>query len=185
MNDAGKIIKNTSLSGPKVEQPDYVNFILHPLRQDYRKETSIAVFVLNPKGRYCDPFDNMQHVYDILTKRGYTRLYMMHLFPRIGDLNLLIKNPGESLFAEQSDRRITEIMPDVSKAFLAYGDPVNQQVERLITQRLQVVKMLAVASAPNVGFFRFGELSSAGHPKSMNEIHENDVEVPHDLSRML
>jgi hypothetical protein len=185
MDDTGINIKNASLSESEVGQPDYVNFILHPLRQDYHKESSIAVFSLNPKEKYGDAFDNMKHVHDVLIKKGFTRLYIMHLFSRVGDLNLLIKNPAEPLFTKRSDRVITEIMPDVSKAFLAYGDPADQQVEQLITQRLQVVKRLVEASAPNVGFFRFGELSSAGHPKSMNEIHENDLEIPHDLSRML
>jgi hypothetical protein len=151
----------------------HIRGTLHPIVQYYTKETTIAVFCLNPVSVLAKP---PERVFEILRARGYTRLYVLYLFSRIGDFSELSNMPIDELIHQRCDEVIEEIIPDVSKVFFAYGEPPSKDAAWIINERATTVKNIILKIKPGEPILKFGELSRDGNPKSLRDLQSDDIE---------
>jgi hypothetical protein len=156
-----------------IENKKHIRGRLHPIVQEYTKETTIGVFCLNPKSVIEKPHER---IFDILSSRGYTRLYVLYFFSRIGDFSELLNMPTRELIHERTNELIKEIIPDVNKVFFAHGTPSSQKAEQIINERVEEVKQLIFQIKPKEAILKFGELNRNGYPKRLNDIQSNDIE---------
>ncbi len=161
------------MSKTDLKNKKHVRWVLYPLVEDYTVETTLAVYYLNPSSYlYKVPND----IRKILKTRGYTRLYVLYLFSRIGKFTEICDKPIDKLIAQECNEAINQIIPDVEKIFFMYGEPANKKIMELITQRSAEVRKRILDIKPNTNFFYFGKLSESGFPKKMKELKEEDAE---------
>jgi hypothetical protein len=151
----------------------HISWTLFPLVCDYTVETTLAVYCLNPPSLSYRVSENIR---EILTTRGYTRLYVLYLFSRIGEFAEICGKPIEELIDKKCNELIGEIIPDVGKIFFAYGEPANKTILKLITQRSAEVQKRILNIKSNTDFFHFGKLSEQGFPKILDELKAEDIE---------
>ncbi len=156
-----------------IESKKHIHGVLIPLIQEFTVESTIAVYSLNP----IHPLHTAsQQVKVILRSKGYTRLYVLYLFSRVGDFTEFYDLPIEELVSPKYNTYIDSIIPDVSKVFFNYGHLANQRIEQLVENRVKEVKEKILEIKENTEFFYFGDLTESGHPKELEQLEANDRE---------
>lgn len=151
----------------------HIRWSLHPIVQDYTKETTIGVFCLNPVSVLAKP---PERVFEILKARGYTRLYVLYLFSRIGNFSELSNLEIGELIHKGCDDVVERIIPDVEKVFFAYGEPPSQGFTKIINERVAVVKNIILKMRPCEPILQFGEARRGGYPKNLGDLQSDDIE---------
>ncbi|MDA3886490.1 MAG: hypothetical protein PF638_12930 [Candidatus Delongbacteria bacterium] len=152
----------------------HIRWIMHVLVQDYSKESTLAVFCLNSP---TFSFKYPERVYDDLTQRGYTRLYIFNLFTKIGNFSEMHTESLEELIAEDGNEKIKRIIPAVNKIFFAVGEPENKKISDMVIKRSEEVRNLVLELLPDAKFYHFGELTKSGFSKSLNDLCPEDKEI--------
>ncbi|MDZ7794587.1 MAG: hypothetical protein U5P10_13120 [Spirochaetia bacterium] len=151
----------------------HVCWILNALDEEYTVETTLGVYCLNPTSF----FDRVpENVLEVLRGKGYTRLYVLYLFSRIGNLKEFADLPVEELLDAKCNESLGELMPEVGKIFFAYGTLPNENMRFLVEGRVEEVKSLILQQKPEVEFYHFGGLTETGDPKSLEALEEGDSE---------
>ncbi|MBF0502251.1 MAG: DUF1643 domain-containing protein [Candidatus Riflebacteria bacterium] len=143
------------------------------LVENYSVDTTIAVICLNPSNLFYRVSDNIR---EILVKKGFTRLYLLFLFSRIGDFDKICDKPIDDLIGKECDEWIRKIIPDIGKIFIAYGEPTCKRTVNVIDQRWERVRNMILEVRPNTQFLYFGNLSQSGYPKTLSAILLDDAE---------
>ena len=151
----------------------HVCWILNALDEEYAVETTLGVYCLNPSSFFEKVPEN---VLDVLRGKGYTRLYVLYLFSRIGDFKDFADLPAEELLDTKCNDSIGEVIPEVGKIFFAYGTLPNEHMRSLVEGRVGEVKSLILQEKPEAEFYHFGGLTETGDPKSLYTLEEGDSE---------
>ena len=152
----------------------HLSWMCVALVQEYTVETTLAIYCLNPSF-YLYRVPN--EICEILETRGYTRLYVLYLFSRIGEFTEICDKPIDKLIDEECNETINKIIPDVGKIFFAYGEPANKKIMKLIAQRSTEVQKRILSIKPDANFFYFGKLSESSYPKELEELKIEDAET--------
>jgi len=151
----------------------HVCWVLNPLVEDYSVDSTIAVYVLNP----VSFFEKVpESVLDVLRDKGYTRLYVLYLFSRIGEFGEWADLPAEELLDSRCNDVIGKIIPDVGKVLFAYGQLPDERMRELVDQRMRDVQQRIESEVPGMEFYRFGALTETGDPKSLVDVQDTDEE---------
>jgi hypothetical protein len=161
-----------------IKKKKHISYALFPIVQDYTKDTTIGVFCLNPASFREKPSENIVKAFK---NQGYTRLYLLYLFSRIGDFSELSNMPLNELTQEKYDERMESVIADIEKVFFAYGDPPNDESVRVIDERVSAIKKLILKVKPETTILRFGSLTKRGYPKSLNNLQNEDIDYEFEL----
>lgn len=157
---------------------EHMHGTLYPIIEEFSADTTLMVFLLNPVNpAYRLP----EHVINILREKGYTRLYVFYLFSYIGELCDVSKPSMDKLISPKLNEYLSIMVPVAEKFFLAYGEVGDQELKKLLQQRISEVKQLITDIKGEVSFYTYGELSETGHPKRLEEITLEDEEIPYIL----
>lgn len=156
-----------------IKNKRHVCWVLNPLVEEYSVDSTVAVYVLNPRSL----FEKVpETVLDVLRGKGYTRLYVLYLFSRIGDFSEWTDFPAEELLDSRCNEVISDIIPDVGKIVFAYGPLPDERIRALVAERVRDVQQRIRKEMPDAEFYRLGELSESGDPKSLNALQAADGE---------
>ena len=151
----------------------HVCWILNALDEEHTVDTTLGVYCLNPSSF----FEKVpEDVLEVLRGKGYTRLYVLYLFSRIGDFNDLVDLPPEELLDTKCNDSIGEVIPDVGKIFFAYGELPDEKMRSLVEERVEEVKRLILQEKQEAEFYHFGGLTELGDPKSLYSLEAADSE---------
>ena len=165
---------STTESKEMIKNKKHSHWMLIPLVETYTVETTLAVFSLNPTS--FPPQKIPRHVLDILKRRGYTRLYVLYLFSKIGKSDEIGDNSIDDLITQRNNEVLKELIPDVGKIFFAYGVPPIENLKILSGERVTEIKQKICTIKPDAQFYYFGEHLESGFPKKLEALKENDTE---------
>ena len=156
-------------------EESHVRAILVPLVEDYTVETTITVVRMNPAEPVYDPITNrMIHpqfrvVPDwfktALKSIGYTRLYLVFLFTRAGDLTVLSGLSERELIRDETDELYSGIIRDSSRVVLAYGNAPSEKFKPFIQKRAETIRRMARAYCRDSKPYCFGAAHEPRAPK--------------------
>ncbi len=135
-----------------------IGFRMSVINKDFSDSTSLFVYCLDPglnEGRVPDK------TLELLKKKGFARLYQIFLFSQNNEMS------------ELSDERLKIWLGGIRKIFINIGDPGTERRQE-VRERIEYEKNRIRKIAPDVKFYRFGELTGSGFSKKLIEIDEND-----------
>jgi hypothetical protein len=154
-----------------INAEDRVIWTLIPLTENYSRETTIAIYLRNPS-----TFDYRleTRVREILKAKGFTRIYLLFLFSKVGTDNEIVSLQKNELINSRCNEVINEIMPDVGSIVFAYGDTNNERVQLITEQRVAEVRELIEKFSSHSTVFCFGNLTARNNPKSIEQLQLDD-----------
>lgn len=157
----------------ELEPGEHARESMLPLLQDYGKETSFMIYVLNDpkKPTYWIP----DKIRCVLKRRGCRRVFLRYLISARGYFEKTGHNPEEKLFLPFSDSFFSNSLQQVSKIFFAFGNPPDD-LKEFINLRVAEERQRILSFMPDTEFYCFGELTTEGYPKSLDDITHEDAE---------
>jgi hypothetical protein len=140
------------------------------LSDEFSKETTIVVFSLNATSEEVFP----EYGIEVLRARGYTDLYQLFLYTRIGDLGEFPEIFATDPLSERQIWNFHDIGQRANLFVLAVRSMPDAETREVVARRWERVRSEISSVNSGAKFLRFGDPFQDSTPKTFSEFSATD-----------
>jgi hypothetical protein len=140
------------------------------LSDEFSKETTIVVFSLSATSEEVFPENGIE----VLRARGYTDLYQLFLYTRIGDLGEFPEFFATDPLSERQLWNFHDIGQRANHFVMAVRSMSDPETREVIARRWELVRREISSVNAEARFFRFGDPFRKAAPKTFSEFAVTD-----------